>query len=118
MAKRSGSSDAFRKNLAQTFAVPDVWSVIPLEKYYQMADKLYKQAIETVESGDLVLSYKFLQNYVTLIIDKIPQHNSYKFPKYSLNRSATKNSALKCLKLLETICASMDRYCERNGPSY
>lgn len=104
--KRSNSSLPLRKQLA-AYDVPEVAHFLPIDRYYALAKGLHEQALKAVASGDLVLSYKYLHNVVTLINDRITRHQNYS--QHNPNRLWGVRTSKACLELLEEVVTRMDR---------
>lgn len=107
--KRSDSSLRFRKQLAKNYDVPQIANFIPIEKYFSMARTLHEVALKAVAQGDLVLSYKYLHNFVTLVNDRIPTHNAYRLPAQLKNRIWSSRVLNSVMNILEEVVAKMDQ---------
>lgn len=105
-SKRSNSSLPLRQELKRHYDVPEVAQFLPIERYYALAKRLYEQAIKTVATGDLVLSYKYLHNVVTLINDRITKHDGY--TKHNPNRMWGIKTCKACMTLLDKVVTRMD----------
>ena len=107
VTKRSNSSIALRKELAKNYTVPDIAPFVPIDRYYGAAKRLHDQAIKSVIAGDLVLSYKYLHNLITLLNNRIPKHPDY--TKHNPNRAWSRRTVLQCIDLLEQVVERMDQ---------
>ena len=107
MGKRSNSSLALRNELARNYTVPEIATFVKIERYYGAARRLHDQSIRAVIAGDLVLSYKYLHNLITLLNDRIPTHPSY--TKHNPNRAWGCRTTKQCIELLEQVVERMDQ---------
>lgn len=103
-------SDARRKALADQITIPDVSSFFPLERYYDVAEKLYQSLNQTFATkDDLDLCYVYGKRYCMFCMEAIPAHNYYGTTKYKALQNKHTAQIQKVVSILEEVATAMDR---------
>jgi len=102
-------SELRRKLLSDELSVPVVSNFFPIERYYDVADKVYDsfQAAFT-NHNNLDDAYVYGKRYCAFCIEAIPQHNYYGAAKNKRLAVKHKNQVNQVLKLMETVVQKMD----------
>jgi len=112
-AAKGRPSDLRRQTLMKEMLdTPSLSSFFPITRYYDLAQKLYRNVWKTVHgTQDLDTMYVYAKRYCMFIVDVIPTHPYYGAPVNRELQNKHTQQVQKCISLLETIADRMDEEC-------
>ncbi|CAJ0840051.1 10394_t:CDS:2 [Entrophospora sp. SA101] len=84
-----------------------------LTTHYRFANSLLTQAKHYKKENDLINAYKFYRRYVTLVLEKLPEHPEYGNPEHKLEKQELVKNANLALIEMQNMEPILDSYFRR-----